>query len=298
MAMIRTVITAIIFYAIFQPVFAFSETLADLEMDPMSTFNGAMGSAVENGPASRKQSRPLTSEFTMAQAEPAGEETPEDMLRDPFAEKDQVTREEAPDTIADPLEPLNRAFFVFNDKFYFWLLKPVATGYNAVVPERARVGVRDFFYNLVFPIRFANCVFQGKGDGAFLELGRFLVNTFFGAAGFIDVATASGAFKKYDEDLGQTFGHYDVGPGIFINWPIFGPSSIRDTVGTVGDAFLNPISILIDPSKYTISLNAFALVNNTSLRLGDYEDLKRAALDPYVAVRDAYYQNRKSKIKE
>jgi phospholipid-binding lipoprotein MlaA len=296
--MIRTVIIAIILYVTFQPLFAFSETLADLEMHPESTYNGPSGSAVESGPASGKQSRSLTSEFTMAQAEPAGEETPEDMLRDPFADWDQGTTEEAPGTIADPLEPLNRAFFVFNDKFYFWLLKPLATGYKAVVPERARLGVRDFFYNLAFPIRFANCVFQGKGDGAFLELGRFLVNTFFGAAGFIDVATASGAFKKYDEDLGQTFGHYDVGPGIFINWPIVGPSSVRDTMGAVGDAFLNPISILIDPSKYTISLNAFALVNNTSLRLGDYEDLKRAALDPYIAVRDAYYQNRTSKIKE
>lgn len=296
--MIRTVVIAIIFYAIFQPLSVFSEPLADLHMELMSAYSGSMGSAVRKDPGSCKKSRPLTSEFTMVQAEPAGEETPEDVLRDPFAERDQVTREERLDTIADPLEPLNRAFFVFNDKFYFWLLKPLATGYKAVVPEKARVGVRNFFHNLVFPIRFVNCLLQGKVEGASLELGRFMVNTFVGVAGFIDVATASGAFKKYDEDLGQTFGHYGVGPGVFINWPIFGPSSVRDTVGSVGDAFLNPISIFVDPTEYAISLNAFALVNNTSLRLGDYEDLKRAALDPYVAVRDAYYQNRKSKIKE
>ncbi|MEJ2725504.1 MAG: VacJ family lipoprotein, partial [Deltaproteobacteria bacterium] len=143
-----------------------------------------------------------------------------------------------------------------------------------------------------------NCFLQGKVEGAFMEVGRFFTNTFLGVAGFVDVATQIGNFGKYDEDLGQTFGSYGVGPGFYIDWPILGPSSLRDTVGSAGDFFLHPVNVLIDSSGYVIAIKSFDSVNSTSLRLGDYEALKRAALDPYIAVRDAYYQNRKSKIKE
>lgn len=214
---------------------------------------------------------------------------------DKFPEEDMPLDEQA--GIADPLEPINRAFFVFNDKLYFWFLKPVATGYKYVAPEPIRVGVGNFFYNLAFPIRFVSCALQGKVFDASEEIRRFVINTTVGAAGFIDVATDL-EIKKYDEDLGQTFGYWGIGPGFYINWPILGPSTLRDTFGFVGDAFLYPVSFLFDPSVYTLAINAYDIVNQTSLRLGDYEDLKAAAFDPYVALRDAYYQNRKSKIEE
>lgn len=202
------------------------------------------------------------------------------------------------ETISDPLEPINRAFYHFNDKLYFWLLKPVASGYKAVTPEKVRVGVKNIFYNLAFPIRFVNCLLQAKGRAACDEFVRFFTNSTIGMGGFIDVASHKLELKKYDEDLGQTFGSYGAGPGFFINWPIFGPSCVRDTFGSVGDAFLEPLNYLIPKSKYRISVRAYNTINKTSLRIGEYEDLKRAALDPYIAIRDAYFQHRRNQIKE
>lgn len=224
------------------------------------------------------------------------EDFPEDFSEDDFPEDDLPLDESA--GIRDPLEPVNRAFFVFNDKLYFWVLRPVAKGYSYVAPETVRVGISNFFYNLAFPVRFVNCVLQGKVQGASEEISRFVINTTVGMAGFIDVATNKVEIPKNEEDLGQTFGVWGLGPAFYINWPILGPSTLRDTFGFVGDAFLDPIAFIIDPTEVTLALNVFDIINQTSLRIGDYEDLKKAAFDPYIALRDAYYQNRISKIEE
>lgn len=222
-------------------------------------------------------------------------------LAPPSPAQDKTDEEQAQealaDTIPDPFEPLNRVFFEFNDKLYFYALKPIATGYKAVVPEPARVGVSNFFSNLSFPIRFVGCILQGKGEGAATEFARFIVNTFMGLGGFIEVAAGEG-LKKYDEDMGQTFGVWGAGPGFYMCWPFLGPSSLRDTIGFVGDGFLDPVNYAFDNALETLSLRAYYVTNRTSLMLGDYESLKEAALDPYVAMKDAYYQNRKAKIKE
>jgi phospholipid-binding lipoprotein MlaA len=201
-------------------------------------------------------------------------------------------------SIADPLEPVNRFFFHFNDKLYFWVLKPAAKGYSAVVPEPARRGVKNFFNNLSFPVRFVSCIFQGKFEGAGYEVGRFVINSTLGLAGFMDRATNQFDMPEYDEDLGQTFGSYGIGHGFFLNLPFLGPSSLTDTIGSAGDAFLEPLNYLDIETKYNISIKAFEMVNKTSLRIGDYEDLKKSALDPYVAYRDAYIQYRQSQIKK
>jgi phospholipid-binding lipoprotein MlaA len=241
----------------------------------------------------------------IAQNQEVGDKDSQEPL--PSEEEEPFPDEDFPDDdlpldeaagIADPLEPINRAFFVFNDKMYFWVLKPMASGYRYVAPEPVRVGISNFFYNLAFPVRFVNCALQGKVFEASEEIRRFVVNTTVGVAGFIDVATNKMEIKKYEEDLGQTFGLWGIGPGFYINWPILGPSTFRDTFGFVGDAFLYPVSFIIEPSVYTLAINAFDIVNQTSLRIGDYEDLKKAAFDPYIALRDAYYQNRRSKIEQ
>ncbi|RLB82286.1 MAG: VacJ family lipoprotein [Deltaproteobacteria bacterium] len=200
--------------------------------------------------------------------------------------------------VSDPLEPLNRVFFAFNDKLYFWLLKPVATGYKKVVPERARVGVRNFFSNLMTPIRLFNCLLQGKFRAAGTETLRFIINSTVGFLGVQDVAKQEGNLKIQEEDLGQTLAVFGLGPGIYINWPIFGPSTLRDTIGMVGDAFLDPINYGVTRTKYNIAIKGYDRVNKTSLSLGDYEALKKAALDPYVAIRDAYIQYRRNLIKK
>ena len=200
--------------------------------------------------------------------------------------------------IADPLEPFNRAMYHFNDKLYFWVLKPVAQGYGKVVPEAARVGVDNFFKNLAFPIRFVNCLLQANFGGAAEELGRFAINTLWGIGGLLDPASSQDInLTKQDEDFGQTLGAYGIGQGFYINWPIFGPSSSRDTVGLVADTFLRPFTYL-SPWYTGAGAMAYDTVNNTSLRIGDYEALKGAAIDPYVAIRDAYVQYRLKKVKQ
>jgi phospholipid-binding lipoprotein MlaA len=207
--------------------------------------------------------------------------------------------EEAVETIADPIEPVNRAFFHFNDKLYFWVLKPVATGYKAVIPEDGRIGVRNFFSNFTTPIRLVNCLLQARLKGAGNETVRFLLNTTFGMGGFLDPAKNEFKIEKQEADFGQTLGVWGVGPAFYINWPILGPSTLRETVGYVGDTLLDIRTYL--PSQFLI-VNASAWVidkvNETSLTLGDYESLKKAALDPYIAVREAYYQYRQNKIKK
>ncbi len=204
--------------------------------------------------------------------------------------------EESGGTIADPLQPVNRVFFQFNDKFYFWLLKPAATGYNTVVPEDARVGVRNFFSNLATPVRLVNCLLQVNFKCVGTETFRFLLNSTFGLAGFLDPAKTEFNVEKQEKDLGQTLGIWGIGPAFYINWPILGPSSLRDTIGYVGDLFLDPLNYLISSIPINLGIKSYAQVNETSLTIGEYESLKESALDPYIALKDAYHQYRQNKI--
>jgi phospholipid-binding lipoprotein MlaA len=200
--------------------------------------------------------------------------------------------------ISDPLEPFNRAMFVFNDRLYFWVLKPVARVYNEVFPEPLRVAFKNFFLNLLTPVRAVNCLLQGKPDAFATEIGRFVINTTMGVYGFGDAASVCFDIKRKDEDLGQTLGVYGAGPGLYICWPVFGPSNIRDTIGMIGDGFLNPLYFWPQETVYRVGISSFRVVNTTSLELGQYESIKKASLDPYVAVRDGYQQYRNSKIKQ
>lgn len=189
--------------------------------------------------------------------------------------------------------------FEFNDKLYFWFLKPVAQGYKAVFPEGARVSVKNFFSNLKSPIRFFNCLLQADFSGAVSELGRFVVNTVWGIGGLMDPASSKDiSLRKQDVDFGQTLGVWGVGQGFYIVWPFLGPSSPRDSLGTVGDYFLYPVSYVNDVAPWYawLGVRGYEEVNRTSFSIGDYEALKEAAIDPYVAIRDAYVQYRWKKV--
>jgi phospholipid-binding lipoprotein MlaA len=208
--------------------------------------------------------------------------------------------EEPAAAIADPLEPANRAFFHFNDKLYFWAFKPVATGYKAVIPEHGRIGVHNFFSNVTTPVRLVNCLLQAKLKGAGNETVRFALNTTLGIAGLFDPAKKTFKTEKREADFGQTLGIWGIGPSLYIDWPILGPSNVRDTVGYVGDLFFNPRTYLAYYFLVAEIANAgtwtLDKVNETSLTLGEYENLKKAALDPYIALREAYSQYRQNKI--
>jgi len=212
------------------------------------------------------------------------------------------TSDEAVGTIADPLEPVNRAFFHFNDKLYFWVLKPVATGYKAVIPEDGRIGVHNFFSNVTTPVRLVNCLLQAKFKDAGNETARFALNTTLGIAGFFDPAKKTFKIDKQEADFGQTLGIWGIGTAFYIDWPILGPSNVRDTVGYVGDLAFDPRTYvayyfltaeIVNTGTWTLDK-----VNETSLTLGEYENLKKAALDPYIALREAYSQYRQNKIRK
>jgi phospholipid-binding lipoprotein MlaA len=223
---------------------------------------------------------------------------PQEKIAQPEGGGDEgLEEEEVIDAIPDPFRPVNKALFVVNDKLYVFFFRPVAMGYKAVVPDRVRVGVRNMFANVLFPVRFVNCLLQGKVEGAFSEMGRFLLNTFCGAAGFVDVASEAGVFQRREEDTDQTLGVYGLGTGPYIFWPVLGPSSARGTVGLAGDYFLSPITY-IETAGVVLGVIVFLRINDLSLRVDDYDAFLKAAIDPYTATRNAYYQNRKAKIEE
>lgn len=225
----------------------------------------------------------------------ASTENAEDIIEDEFFEEEFETRRVQ---VADPLYYWNKGMYHFNDKLYFWMLKPLAKGYTAITPEIFRVGVQNFFYNLMMPMRFANCILQGKGNAAASEFTRFVVNSTIGVLGLVDVANQYPLLNlSDDEDLGQTFAKYGIGNGFYLVWPILGPSTLRDFVGFVGDSYLNPLTY-IEPFEAEMAVRGFSLVNRTSFQIGEYEALKEASVDPYVAMRNAYLQYRETKIRQ
>lgn len=211
---------------------------------------------------------------------------------------DLLLYEEEARIISDPLEPLNRVFFHFNDKFYFYLLNPVAKTYAAVFPDDIRTSFDNAFHNLLSPVRMVNNLLQGKLEASGLELTRFVINTTLGSVGLGDAAKSGfGLEAPADEDLGQTLGKYGVGEGLYFCWPFIGPSNVRDTIGFVGDAFLNPLTyVSLSDSQTGLAVQSGKRVNETSLKLGEYEDFKESSFDPYFALRDYYIQSRRSKI--
>ena len=202
--------------------------------------------------------------------------------------------------VKDSVQPLNRAFFTFNDKLYYWFFRPLSKGYETVVPEKARLGVRNFFTNVRTPKRFVNCALQGKFKGAGTELLRLVINSTLGVGGLSDPAAKYFKLDMYDEDFGQTLAKYNVGTGTFIEIPLFGPSNVRDGIGLLGDLVLDPITFLSFVSPFlSTGVSSYNTLNEVSIDKGDtYEGLVEQAIDPYIAVQDAYTQNRAKKIKE
>lgn len=199
--------------------------------------------------------------------------------------------------ISDPLSGYNRWMTRFNDKMYLWVLKPVATGYAKVTPAVARRSVARFFKNLGYPVRFVNNLLQLKIKRAGIETARFAVNTTLGVAGFADPAMWWWEIEAFPEDFGQTLGHYGMGGGFHLVLPVLGPSNLRDAFSRIPDRFLDPVTY-VEPSEVSYAISAYDIINLTSLRLGEYEQLQKDAVDWYIFIRDAYEQNRNKQIQE
>jgi phospholipid-binding lipoprotein MlaA len=200
----------------------------------------------------------------------------------------------------DPLEGINRGIYKFNDVTDRALFKPVATAYKAVAPTPVRKGFNNFFNNLGSITTVLNDLLQLKFANAFTDAGRFIINSTFGLAGFIDVA-AMDNIPNRKEDFGQTLGHWGVGNGAYLVLPFLGASTVRDTTGLVFD------TVTTDPITYTHNIGQVRLHNQ--LRAAQFLDRRtelldakdivdEASLDPYAFMRDAYLQRRDTLIND
>ncbi len=216
---------------------------------------------------------------------------------DEFGElEDEFAAVEA-EPVFDPLSGYNRGMTQFNDGFFDWVVYPVSEGYKLILPKGGRIAINRFFKNLFFPIRFANNVLQLKYDKAAIETGRFIVNSTVGLLGFFDPAESWLQLKPHPEDFGQTLGFYGVGSGFHIVLPFLGPSNLRDLVGKVPDIYATPLTYL-DPVEAAYAAETHRRLNDASIRLGEYQSLRKDALDLYTFLRDAYERNRKAEIEE
>ncbi len=223
----------------------------------------------------------------------------EDSFLDEFEDEMEI------EDIFDPFSPINRVTTTINDNLYFYVLKPIATGYKFVTPSFLRYKVNNFFDNLAYPVRVVNNLLQFKFLNATEETGRFLINSTLGVFGFFDSADYYFGLKEHKEDFGQTLGYYGVPSGPHIVLPIFGPSNLRDIVGTVPDSFLQSTNY-IEGRFYNLPYNlgsataikTYKVINGTAINGEEYENLKQSAIDLYPFLRDIYEQHRDTLIDE
>ena len=197
----------------------------------------------------------------------------------------------------DPWEKFNEKTFEFNRRLDRYVLKPVATAYNFVVPDRVQVMISNGFDNISFVPRMMNSLFQGKFDGAVREFGRFVFNSTIGVGGLFDVAKMEG-IEKSREDFGQTLGFYGVGPGPYIIVPFLEPLTVRDGIGKAVDGAMDPLSYFV-PFFYTrLLLKVEEIVNDRSLNLELFQGFEESVIDMYSAVRHGYLKRREKLIRE
>ncbi|MDB6005415.1 MAG: hypothetical protein JWR15_2402 [Prosthecobacter sp.] len=220
--------------------------------------------------------------------------------------KDEVADEYAVADIHDPLERLNRGTFWFNDKLYTFLLRPISKGYELILPRPVRKGIDNAFENVKYPVRFVNCTLQGKFKRAGQETGKFVVNTVGGVGGIFRPAENIPALANVpEEDTAQTLATWGLPHGPYLVLPLMGPSSVRDGVGLVGDYALNPINwpylywygsrskhdwVIVPPLANTL--------RSLPAQLDKYDTTTKEAVDPYLAARSAYGQNRADALKK
>jgi len=240
-------------------------------------------------------------------------ETVQEEPYDPFAKAEGTTGELDE---YDPWEPFNVRMFQFNRKLDEWVVKPVATVYDKVIPDGVEQGVSNIFHNMRTAPRLVNNVFQGKFKRAGIELGRFLLNTSFGVAGFFDFAKEAYGIEAPDEDFGQTLATYGTKPGPYLVVPILGSFTVRDLSGWVVDLVLDPFNLLLFPfvdvngwpqvvtngdtvTFAQLGIRAGYMVNERSINIETtFEGVEETVVDLYGAVRNAYLQKRAKAIRQ
>lgn len=192
--------------------------------------------------------------------------------------------------VNDPFEGYNRAMFKFNDVLDRAVVKPVAKGYDTVVPEPVSWGISNFFSNLNDITVAFNSLLQGKFRQAGQDAGRFILNSTVGVAGIFDVATPAG-YTKNNEDFGQTLGAWGFDTGPYIVLPFLGPSTGRDALGKISDFYTDPV-MHIDHTETLIAVAGMRVIDSRANLLKAETVMRQAATDEYTYVRDAYLQRR------
>jgi len=193
----------------------------------------------------------------------------------------------------DPWEAYNRKIHAFNEGFDKAIFRPVAKGYDVIMPDAPQRGVRNFFRNLNYPVTLLNSLLQGKIEHAFTATGRFMMNSSIGLLGFFDVATKAG-IPQYDEDFGQTLAVWGWKDSRYLVMPVVGPYTVRDLLGRSFYGYFHPISYAIREHNNYWPLVA-DLISLRAELLPLQPDIDAAA-DPYVLIRDVYLQNREFDI--
>lgn len=191
--------------------------------------------------------------------------------------------------VNDPLEPLNRGLFAFNDVADKYVMRPIAVGYVWLLPAVIRTGINNFFDNISYPVDAINALLQGKVRQFASDSARIVINTTLGFGGFLDPATAAGLAKN-NEDFGQTLGVWGVPEGPYLVVPIFGPRTFRSGFGDLVDIQYSP-QFNLGRSGIRTKVNILWLIHRRSTLLGIDQEIERA-FDRYAFLRDSYLQNR------
>jgi phospholipid-binding lipoprotein MlaA len=223
----------------------------------------------------------------------------------PATSGDELANEPV-EKVDDPWERLNHTTFRLNDSLTIHAVKPIAHGYEHIVPHTIRTSLSNFFDNLDFPIRFGNDVLQGRFFRSGQEAGKFLVNSTVGIGGLFRISDhVSSLADVPPEDFGLTLGHWGVSTGPYLVIPLLGPSTVRDLTGYAGDFALNPLNwylifsnhrLISNAVGYSISASRFVVRSPGAVHT--YEQMKEAAVDPYIAVRQAYLSHRAAQLEK
>ena len=197
----------------------------------------------------------------------------------------------------DPWEPFNEKIFSFNYNVDKFVLKPVAKGYNFVVPDRVQQMIENGFDNLLVVQRVVNNLLQWRPLGAGVELSRFLINSTLGIGGLFDIARQEFSLQKTLADFGQTLGIWGIGPGPFLVLPLLPPLTVRDGIGTAVDGAMDPLSYVLPFIWTRLGMKVGSTINDRSLNLDLYQGFEETTVDLYSAVRNGYLQRRENMIK-
>jgi len=226
--------------------------------------------------------------------------------QDSYLSEEDLYNEEiiAEADIYDPIETVNRYTFEFNDFVYMNVLQPIVDGYTAITPDPVEEGASNFFNNLKYPVRLVGNLLQGRLKGAWIETGRFAINSTVGIAGIMTPADAVDGFAPIkSEDVGQAMGSWGIGEGPYLVLPLLGPSNLRDLGGLIGDRAVNPLkepfSVINDWNwEWRLALTSSEFIATSPSLMERYKQFKGSAIDPYSSMKNGFTQYRRGAVAE